>query len=74
MNTTDKYTIQSPNGDANTTQSPVGDYRCQRCYSTATKLGAGKALHTASLLCAECDRWIKWVGKAELVKLTGGAR
>jgi hypothetical protein len=61
---TDKYTAQSP----------LGDYRCQRCYGTATKLGAGKAPHTASLLCADCGRWIKWVGKTELAKLTGCAR
>ncbi len=42
---------------------------CQRCDSSETKLGAGKAPHTASLVCAECDRWIKWVGKKELAKL-----
>jgi hypothetical protein len=60
--------------DQYTTQSPLGDCSCQRCGSTATKLGAGKAPHTASLLCADCGKWIKWVGKAELAKLTGGAR
>jgi hypothetical protein len=47
---------------------------CQNCGSTLAKLCNGKAPHTASLLCADCGKWIKWVGKAELAKLTGGAR
>jgi endogenous inhibitor of DNA gyrase (YacG/DUF329 family) len=47
---------------------------CPSCGSTATKLGAGKDPHTASLSCAGCNRWIKWIGKAELTKLTRGAK
>jgi len=47
---------------------------CPKCNSTATKLGAGKGPHTASLSCAGCNRWIKWIGKAELAKFTGGAK
>jgi hypothetical protein len=49
---------------------------CGKCGSTKRKLGVGKRPHTASLKCAECDRFIKWVGKSELVKIEnqGGLR
>ncbi len=52
--------------DQYTTQSPLGDYSCQRCNGSEAKLGDGKPPHSASLRCANCDRWIKWIGKAEL--------
>ena len=42
---------------------------CASCGSTERKLGAGKGPHTASLRCAECDRFIKWIGKSDLVKI-----
>jgi hypothetical protein len=42
---------------------------CGNCGSTERKLGAGKGPHTASLKCAACDRFIKWIGKSELAKI-----
>jgi hypothetical protein len=51
---------------------------CGNCGSTERKLGAGKGPHTASLKCAACDlrfaaalryRFIKWIGKSDLVKI-----
>jgi hypothetical protein len=45
---------------------------CASCGSIERKLGAGKGPHTASLKCAECDRFIKWLGKSELAKIQGG--
>jgi hypothetical protein len=45
---------------------------CARCGSTERRLGVGKGPHSASLKCAECDRFIRWVGKNELVKLNQG--
>jgi hypothetical protein len=42
---------------------------CASCGSTLRKLGIGKGPHTASLRCGECDCFIRWVGKSELVKI-----
>jgi transcription elongation factor Elf1 len=42
---------------------------CASCGSTERKLGVGKGQHTASLKCAECDRFIKWLGKSELAQI-----
>lgn len=39
---------------------------CKYCGSEEFKLGKGTPPHSASLRCAKCDRWIKWIGKAEL--------
>ncbi len=41
-------------------------YKCPKCNGTEAKLGDGKPPHSASLRCANCNRWIKWIGKAEL--------
>jgi len=45
---------------------------CSSCGSTERKLGIGKGPHSASLRCGKCDRFIRWVGKIELVKLNQG--
>jgi hypothetical protein len=42
---------------------------CSACGSTHPKLGAGKGPHSASLKCAQCDHFIKWIGKSELAKI-----
>lgn len=42
---------------------------CQKCGSESLKLGAGKAPHSASLLCGECGKWVKWVGKKDLAEI-----
>lgn len=42
---------------------------CAQCGSKERKLGCGKGPHTASLRCAVCDRFIKWIGKAELGRI-----
>lgn len=49
---------------------------CPQCGSMSHKLGVGKGPHTASLRCAVCDRFIKWIGKSELAKIEnqGGLR
>ena len=47
---------------------------CPQCGSQQRKVGAGKAPHYASLRCGECDRFIKWIGKSELVKLNQGGQ
>ncbi len=52
---------------ANPTRLP-----CANCGSIERKLGIGKGPHSASLKCAQCDRFIRWVGKIELVKLNQG--
>jgi hypothetical protein len=49
---------------------------CSSCGSTERKLGIGKGPHSASLRCAACDRFIKWIAKSELAKIEnqGGLR
>jgi hypothetical protein len=42
---------------------------CANCGSTERKLGVGKGPHSASLRCGECDRFIKWIAKAQLAKI-----
>ncbi len=51
---------------------------CASCGSTLSSLGIGKEPHTAKLRCGECarrcekaqrSRFIRWVGKSELVKI-----
>ncbi len=47
---------------------------CPQCGSLQTKLGAGKKPREASLLCANCGKFIRWIGVAELKSfLKGGA-
>lgn len=52
---------------------------CPECGSQERKLGVGKGPHSASLLC-ECGKFVKWVGKRELIALAaqlnkeGGSR
>lgn len=47
---------------------------CPQCGSPQTKLGAGKKPREASLLCANCGKFIRWIGAAELnALLKGGA-
>jgi len=41
-------------------------YICKHCLSEKVKLEKPKPPHLASLICADCNRWIKWVGKVEL--------
>src|SRR5262245_44366541 len=49
---------------------------CPRCRGTRATIGAGKAMHTAGLMCA-CNRHLGWVSKqsydfiAETVRLFG---
>jgi hypothetical protein len=45
---------------------------CNQCGAKEYRLGIGKGPHQASLLCGGCDRFIRWVGKNELVKLNRG--
>jgi len=42
---------------------------CPQCGSKERRLGVGKEPHSASLRCGECDRFIRWIGKAELAKI-----
>lgn len=42
---------------------------CAKCGSSEHRLGAGKGPHSASLRCAGCDRFIKWIGKNELARI-----
>jgi hypothetical protein len=42
---------------------------CARCGSKEQRLGIGKGPHQASLRCAGCDHFIKWIGKSELAKI-----
>lgn len=42
---------------------------CAVCGSTQRKVGAGKAPGEASLLC-ECGKFLRWISKSELAKLT----
>ncbi len=46
---------------------------CAKCGSKERKLGIGKEPHSASLRCAECDRFIKWVSKRELARIESQA-
>ncbi|HEY9652298.1 MAG TPA: hypothetical protein V6C95_16685 [Coleofasciculaceae cyanobacterium] len=47
---------------------------CPQCGSPQTKLGAGKKPREASLLCANCGKFIRWIGAGELnALLKGGA-
>jgi hypothetical protein len=57
--------------DAKTPTNP-NHLACASCGSIERRLGAGKGPHTASLRCGGCDRFIKWIGKAELAKLNQG--
>ena len=38
---------------------------CPRCGSTSFQQGPGKPPHSAKLVCAECNRFIKWLSKAQ---------
>ena len=49
-------------------------FPCQKCGGTKTKLGAEKTPQSASLLCADCGKLLKWLTKADLAKLAGGAK
>lgn len=44
---------------------------CPKCGSSQTLIGKGKAVHAASLKCAECGRFIKWISKKDLATLLG---
>jgi len=59
--------------DKNITSPPIfrttpNHLPCACCGSSERKLGAGKQPHSASLRCAVCDRFIRWIGKSELAK------
>lgn len=43
---------------------------CSGCGSQERKLGAGKAPGEASLLCSECEKFIKWVSGSELIAIS----
>ncbi len=36
---------------------------CPSCNSSQVKEAAGSGCHHKSLVCANCDRWLKWIGK-----------
>lgn len=42
---------------------------CCQCSSTFGELGVGKRPHSASLRCGMCNRFVKWIGKAELGRI-----
>lgn len=46
---------------------------CPKCGDTETYTGSGKGVHYASLRCAACDRWIKWLKKPGSEHGQGGA-
>jgi hypothetical protein len=35
--------------------------RCPRCGGTATRQGPGTGPHFASLRCAQCGRFLRWI-------------
>jgi hypothetical protein len=52
-----------------TRDSQLSSNPCARCGSKEQRLGIGKGSHQASLRCAGCDHFIKWIGKSELAKI-----
>jgi hypothetical protein len=50
------------------------NYTCKHCGSDSTKIEKGKPPHLASLICADCDRWIKWLSKRELASIEQSER
>lgn len=52
-------------GNCTTRKCSSEKYCCPRCGSEARKLGAGKAPGGASLLCAGCKKFIKWIAAGE---------
>lgn len=45
---------------------------CKKCGATEGRLGIGKAPNSASLSCASCHKWVKWLTKSELAALLKG--
>ena len=48
------------------TKQPTG---CKRCGSTSTRTGPGKGPHAASLVCASCNSFLRWIPKAEAARV-----
>ena len=48
---------------------------CSRCGSTEQRILATEPSnpHAGKLECAQCEKYIKWIGKAELARILGGA-
>lgn len=46
--------------------SPYSSPPCPRCGSVSFLIGAGKGPHSASLRCAECKRFTKWVSATDV--------
>jgi hypothetical protein len=67
FNLCDKYITKI--GNATTAAINAQQHPCPQCGSQAKKLGVGKGPHSASLRCGECDRFIKWISKAQLIKI-----
>ena len=42
---------------------------CPGCGSDNLAFMPGTGIHAAQLRCSDCDRWLKWVGKADLAKI-----
>ncbi len=51
------------------TQALTNHPPCPKCGSSSQKLGEGKAPHAACLKCGGCDRLIKWISKAQFIKI-----
>ncbi|MBD1847641.1 hypothetical protein H6F89_30435 [Cyanobacteria bacterium FACHB-63] len=39
--------------------------KCPGCGSTSIGVAPGTGPHFAKLVCLNCDRWIKWLSKAD---------
>jgi hypothetical protein len=61
-----RTTTQSQRGTAVAHRQNPGLLPCSVCGSQQRKLGAGKALGEASLLCADCGKFIKWISVNEV--------
>jgi hypothetical protein len=48
-------------------------YRCLRCAHPEGVITAGKGPHLAALVCSACSRWLKWIGRVELLAVLGAA-
>ena len=45
---------------------------CQNCGGKLASLGLGKGPHAASLRCAACGKFIKWLSRKLLAEMKGG--
>ncbi len=51
------------------TQDITNHEPCPKCGSESQKLGEGRGPHVGCLKCGGCDRFIKWISKAQLIKI-----